>query len=237
MKLSDILLIALVGVMGSLVFAMKQKQKELGNDRNNIPVPMVKPAAPHIAGLPELRLDLSTPETAGSYGRLSLDKFLAQGEAEIAIRDVAPKASAATTPLRPSEELKQPVDQTLQPRMGSNLLLRDDDLGFDKAEALSLPFKPSQDKELFINRVTQMAEASPLQPDSRGCGTLNHNIKSGAKHSKVRSVGMERQLTKRTSIGVEYVYKDGCYKKAIAALPVGNMPSDDGVNLRLNMRF
>jgi len=174
MKLSDILLIALVGVMGSLVFAMKQKQKELGNDRNNIPVPMVKPAAPHIAGLPELRLDLSTPETAGSYGRLSLDKFLA-----------------------PSEELKQPVDQTLQPRIGGNLLLRDDDLGFDKAEAL----------------------------------------KSGAKHSKVRSVGMERQLTKRTSIGVEYVYKDGCYKKAIAALPVGNMPSDDGVNLRLNMRF
>jgi len=58
--------------------------------------------------------------------------------------------------------------------MGSNLLLRDDDLGLDKAEALSLPFKPNQDKELFIDRVTQMAEASPLQPDSRGCGTLNH---------------------------------------------------------------
>jgi len=237
MKLRDILLLALLGVMGSLVFAIKQKQKELGNDGNNVPVPMVKPAPPQIAGLPELRLDLSTPETAGSYGRLSLDKFLAQGEAEITIRDTAPKSSAATTPLRSSEPSQQPISQTLQPRMGSNLLLRDDDLGFDKAEALSLPYVPVQEKDLFIDRVTQMAEASPLQPDSRGCGTLNHNIKSGAKHSKVRSVGLERQLTKRTSIGVEYVYKDGCYKKAAAALPVGNMPGDDGVNLRLNMRF
>ena len=237
MKLRDILLVALLGVMGSLVFAIKQSQQSLETDSAIIPVPSVKPAPPKIAGLPELRLDLSTPETAGSYGRLSLDKFLAQGEAEITIRDTAPKSSAATTPLRSSEPSQQPIGQTLQPRMGSNLLLRDDDLGFDKAEALSLPFKPSQDKELFIDRVTQMAEASPLQPDSRGCGTLNHNIKSGAKHSKVRSVGLERQLTERTSIGVEYVYKDGCYKKAIAALPLGNMPRDDGVNLRVNMRF
>jgi hypothetical protein len=237
MKLRDILLVALLGVMGSLVFAIKQSQKSLETDSAIIPVPSVKPAPPKIAGLPELRLDLSTPETAGSYGRLSLDKFLAQGEAEITIRDTAPKSSAATTPLRSSEPSQQPIDQTLQPRMGSNLLLRDDDLGFDKAEALSLPYVPVQEKDLFIDRVTQMAEASPLQPDSRGCGTLNHNIKSGAKHSKVRSVGLERQLTERTSIGVEYVYKDGCYKKAIAALPLGNMPSDDGVNLRVNMRF
>jgi len=116
MKLRDILLVALLGVMGSLVFAIKQSQKSLETDSAIIPVPSVKPAPPKIAGLPELRLDLSTPETAGSYGRLSLDKFLAQGEAE-------------------------------------------------------------------------------------------------------------------------YVYKDGCYKKAIAALPLGNMPSDDGVNLRVNMRF
>jgi hypothetical protein len=237
MKLRDILLVALLGVMGSLVFAIKQSQKSLETDSAIIPVPSVKPAPPKIAGLPELRLDLSTPETAGSYGRLSLDKFLAQGEAEITIRDTAPKSSAATTPLRSSEPSQQPIGQTLQPRMGSNLLLRDDDLGFDKAEALSLPYVPVQEKDLFIDRVTQMAEASPLQPDSRGCGTLNHNIKSGAKHSKVRSVGLERQLTERTSIGVEYVYKDGCYKKAIAALPLGNMPSDDGVNLRVNMRF
>ena len=237
MKLRDILLVALLGVMGSLVFAIKQSQKSLETDSAIIPVPSVKPAPPKIAGLPELRLDLSTPETAGSYGRLSLDKFLAQGEAEITIRDTAPKSSAETTPLRSSEPSQQPIGQTLQPRMGSNLLLRDDDLGFDKAEALSLPYVPVQEKDLFIDRVTQMAEASPLQPDSRGCGTLNHNIKSGAKHSKVRSVGLERQLTERTSIGVEYVYKDGCYKKAIAALPLGNMPSDDGVNLRVNMRF
>ena len=237
MRLRDILLVALLGVMGSLVFAINQNQKSLETDSAIIPVPSVKTAPPKIADLPELRLDFSTPETAGSYGRLSLDKFLAQGEAEITIRDTAPKSSAATTPLRSSEPSQQPISQTLQPRMGSNLLLRDDDLGFDKAEALSLPYVPVQEKDLFIDRVTQMAEASPLQPDSRGCGTLNHNIKSGAKHSKVRSVGLERQLTKRTSIGVEYVYKDGCYKKAAAALPVGNMPGDDGVNLRLNMRF
>ena len=237
MRLRDILLVALLGVMGSLVFAINQNQKSLETDSAIIPVPSVKTAPPKIADLPELRLDFSTPETAGSYGRLSLDKFLAQGEAEITIRDTAPKSSTATTPLRSSEPSQQPISQTLQPRMGSNLLLRDDDLGFDKAEALSLPYVPVQEKDLFIDRVTQMAEASPLQPDSRGCGTLNHNIKSGAKHSKVRSVGLERQLTKRTSIGVEYVYKDGCYKKAAAALPVGNMPGDDGVNLRLNMRF
>jgi hypothetical protein len=48
---------------------------------------------------------------------------------------------------------------------------------------------------------------------------------------------MERQITGRTSIGVEFVYKDGCYKKAIAPLKAAKMPGDDGVNLRVNMRF
>lgn len=48
---------------------------------------------------------------------------------------------------------------------------------------------------------------------------------------------MERQITKRASIGVEYVYKDGCYKKAIAPLSGLDMPGDDGVNLRVNMKF
>ena len=238
MKRSDILLLAVFLVMGSLIFAIKQKQDSLRADdiSASAPVPTLKPAPPQIATIPELRLQFSTPEKAGSYGRLSLDQFLAKGHTDIVTRDTAPKSAA---------EIKAPAARTLL-RPAQEAPLADkpamSELSLDRAESIKLPSIPiSQDimfeEKMLMERVTQMAASSPIQPDSRGCGPLKQNIKHDAKRAKVRSVGLERQLTDRTSIGVEYVYKDGCYKNAIATLPVGNMPSDDGVNLRVNMQF
>jgi len=234
MKLSDILLLTLFFVMGSMIFAIKQMQKAERPVETAAPTPSIKPVLPQAqAGIPELRLQLSTPKTPGSYGRLSLDKFLARTETKVTLRPAAPKSSAQrqsepAPAIRPAEPFNPPtepkLDLSLQP------------LPAETVEPINLPDLSIGDEAMFIDRVVQMAEASPVRPDARGCGTLNHGL-GVKKEAKVRSVGMERQLTKRASIGVEYVYKDGCYKNAIAALPVQNMPGDDGVNLRVNMRF
>ena len=84
MKLSDILLLTLFFVMGAMIFGIKQMQAGLGEEDITIPVPAIKPQAPVLVdtSVPKLRLDMSTPETAGSYGRLSLDEFLAKGVPE-----------------------------------------------------------------------------------------------------------------------------------------------------------
>lgn len=245
MKLSDILLLTLFFVMGSMIFAIKQMQKANGPEPIKVPVPAIKPvpmpqpeAAPLAeASLPKLRLEMSSPEKAGSYGRLSLDEFLSKGSPRINIRDAAPKASTRKTP--PTESvIKRPrKDQGDRAGLSPNASIQLSNLQIDTAEPVNLPYLPEIDENRFVDRVVDMAEASPLQPDSRECGTLKSTLKSAPKHAKVRSVGMERQLTERTSIGVEYVYKDGCYKDAIAPLKLLDMPSDDGVNLRVNMKF
>lgn len=246
MKLSDILLLTLFFVMGSMIFAIKKMQAANGGGTATVPVPVIKPeveAAPlPEASLPKLRLEMSGPATAGSYGRLSLDEFLAKGAPTIDIptldiRDTAPKASVKQEP-QPGSVIKRPRkdsgDQaSLKAKPFLNLAAGD----FETAASVKLASLTTVEDIRFMDQVVNMAEASPLQPDSRGCGTLNHNLKSAPKHAKVRSVGMERQITNRASIGVEYVYKDGCYKNAIAPLQSLNMPGDDGVNLRVNMRF
>ena len=220
MKLSDILLLSLFFVMGSMIFAIKQMQKANRPAETPVPVPAIKPVLPKAqAATPELRLQLSTPETAGSYGRLSLDQFLARSEPEVTLRDTAPRDAVQKLPQQTQEAAPQRPAQT-PPRL--------EPIETHKAEPINLPTLDRHEEAMFMDRVALMAEASPIQPGARDCGHAN---------SKVRSVGMERQLTDRTSIGVEYVYKDGCYKNAIAPLRSLAMPSDDGVNLRVNMRF
>jgi hypothetical protein len=98
---------------------------------------------------------------------------------------------------------------------------------------LSLP-QHAETNELF-DRVVQMAEASPIQPGSRGCGTAVLNTPKSANN--VNSVGYKREITPRIDVGVEYVYKDGCYQNAITPISSLDMPADDGVNIRFNMRF
>ncbi|MEP3890886.1 MAG: hypothetical protein ABJN69_10485 [Hellea sp.] len=239
MKLSDILLLTLFFVMGAMIFAIKQMQASLGEEDIAIPVPAIKPqvkATPETS-LPKLRLDMSTPETAGSYGRLSLDEFLAKGSPETSIGQTAPKNTAKQMPAAGSIIKRPRKDRGDQAALFDKPDIQLSNLQYETAEPIKLPTSAPMETVRFMDQVVHMAEASPLQPDSRGCGTLKHDLKSASKHAKVRSVGMERQLTERTSIGVEYVYKDGCYKNAIAPLNPQNMPSDDGVNLRVNMRF
>ncbi|WP_026942772.1 hypothetical protein [Hellea balneolensis] len=84
MKLSDILVVTLFLVMGSLIFAMKKMQETEGAD-SEIP-PTMKTAqteATTVNDVPQLRLKLSNPETAGSYGRLSLDNLVEAPAANI----------------------------------------------------------------------------------------------------------------------------------------------------------
>lgn len=239
MKLSDILLLTLFFVMGAMIFAIKQMQANVEHLEPSVPVPAVKPQAKAVpeTSLPQLRLDMSGAEQAGSYGRLSLDEFLAKDSPDTTIRQTAPRDTATQTPPANSV-IKRP-----RKRKGDQAGLFDtpavqfSNLQFETAEPINLAALPSMDDVRFMDQVVEMAQASPVQPDSRGCGTLKNTLKSGQKHAKVRSVGLARQLTDRTSIGVEYVYKDGCYKSAIAPLQSLNMPSDDGVNLRVNMRF
>lgn len=239
MKLSDILLLTLFFVMGSMIFAIKKMQENAPAYVSSVPVPAVKPQAKALLDtpLPKLRLDMSRAEQAGSYGRLSLEEFLAKGSPETTIRQTAPQDTAKQTPpagsviKRPRKRkddqaalIVKPADQLSESQ-------------FKTAEPINLAALSPVDNVRFMNQVVEVAQASPVQPDSRDCGTLKHNLKTDPKHAKVRSVGLERQLTDRTSIGVEYVYKDGCYKNAIAPLQSLDMPSDDGVNLRVNMRF
>jgi len=87
----------------------------------------------------------------------------------------------------------------------------------------------------LLTRVVHMAEASPIQPGSRGCGTAVLDTPISANN--VNSVGYKREITPRIGVGLEYVYKDGCYQNAITPLNSRDMPSDDGVSLRVNMRF
>jgi hypothetical protein len=145
-----------------------------------------------------------------------------------------PIASEATAKFLSAPDLPSPLDVQKETTL---LDLSIQDLAQADMTPARLPSLSQIDESRFIDGVIDMAEASPIQPDSRGCGSLNHSLNAAPKYDKVRSVGMERQITGRTSIGVEFVYKDGCYKKAIAPLKSANMPGDDGVNLRVNMRF
>ena len=156
---------------------------------------------------------------------------------EASIRQTAPQDKAEQIPAAGSIIKRPRKDKGDQAALLTKPNIQLSNLQYETAEPIKLPTSAPMETVRFMDQVVNMAEASPLQPDSRGCGTLNHNLKSAPKHAKVRSVGMERQLTDRTSIGVEYVYKDGCYKNAIAPLNSLDMPGDDGVNLRVNMRF
>ena len=243
MKLSNILLLTLFLGIGSIIFSLKKTQIAKTTSAAKTPVPTLKPA---VASTPEtslahLRLDLSAPKEAGTYGRLSLDNFLATGLPNLTIDNTTQKASADH--IIPAErEAKHPSKQD-DKRFAHSLehIEHSIHLGtveLNAAQTTSLPYSPKMDTLQFIDRVAHMAEASPLKPGSRDCGSLKQpNLKTPPKHAKVRSVGMKRQLTDNTSIGVEYVYKDGCYKNAIAPLRSLDMPSDDGVNFRVNMKF
>ena len=80
----------------------------------------------------------------------------------------------------------------------------------------------------LTDRLIDMAKTSPVQPQKRGCAASSKSIKS---------VGVERQLTDKTSLGVEYIYKEKCHSQNIAILNAHDIPSDKGVKMRLNMRF
>jgi len=247
MKLSDILLLALFFVMGSMIFVIKKMQDVDEPAKIAVPVPALKPhvkslpAPLQTAKRPKLRLQMSTPEKAGSYGRLSLDEFLAKGSPSIGIRQMVPQNTVEQS--LPVESVIKRPRKTPPKHQGNQASLQTEpsiqlsNFEFNTAKPTHpLALAPIDDVR-FMDHITEIAEASPVQPDSRSCGTLKHSLKTTPKHAKVRSVGMERQLTKRTSIGVEYVYKDGCYKNDIAPFKSQNMPGDDGVNLRVNMRF
>ena len=105
------------------------------------------------------------------------------------------------------------------------------------AQLASLPALGSFNNFEFTEQIEELAGASPIQPNSRDCGTLNHSLSGPSKHDRVKSVGLSRQLTDRATIGVEYVYKDGCYKNEISTVKSLNMPSDNGVNVRVKMHF
>lgn len=238
MKLSDILLLTLFCVMGSMIFAIKQMHKADETESVKVPVPALKPEQKTEAlnAIPQLRLDYSTPNKPGSYGRLPLDKFLVKSAPEITRPSPTPKVSIrkqspAESVIKPSQKKKDDHAQ-----LQDNLPIKLGKLQIETADAVNLPYLPEINENRFVDRVVDMAEVSPVQPDARGCGSLNHSL-GAKKEAKVRSLAMQRQLTDRTSIGVEYVYKDGCYKNAIAPLKSLDMPSDDGVNLRINMRF
>lgn len=239
MKLSNVLFLVVFCVIGAAIFLKQKMWQETTQPKTKVPVPALKPiseAAPK-AGSAQFGHKLYSPEKAGSYGRLSLDKFHSRAQPKIYIHATNPKKSIqdisqAKDVIEPSFNL---IDNhaARQPNISLSL----DGIHISSAEAINLPVLPKVDKLQFTDHILDLAEASPLQPDSRGCGALNHSLSSKPKQAKVRSIGLERKITKRASIGVEYVYKDGCYKKAITSLGASNMPGDDGVNLRVNMRF
>jgi len=237
-KLSDVLLFTLFIVMGTMIFAIKKMQLADKPEQSKVPVPTLKsePSLLPEASLETLLLEMSTPKKAGSYGRLSLDDFLVKDTVDIIRHDQTPKAAAHSEPPA-NNVIKRPVQKDERALLNTMPEIKLSDLHIETAQPVNLPYRAAIDKNRFVDRILDMTEASPIQPDSRGCGALNHNLKSAPKHSKVRSVGMERKITNRASIGVEYVYKDGCYKKAIAPLDSLDMPGDDGVNLRVNMKF
>jgi len=239
MKRSQLFLLTLFCVMGSIIFSGKQTPENEEHNNASVPVPALKPANLHASGakLGELRLQMSTPDKAGSYSRLSLEQFLAKDTSSPSLDDRSPELTPRNQ--TPANNVTQPsrIEKDEPAPIHSPPSLHLSDLQIDAGQAASLPYLPDINENRLLDRVFDMAEASPLQPDSRGCGTLNHNLKSAPKHSKVRSVGMERQLTNCASIGVEYVYKDGCYKKAVAPLNALELPGDNGVNLRMNMKF
>ena len=196
-------------------------------------MPALKPEA----NIRAFSLDISSPTIAGSHGRLSLDQYLTEDSFNRELYDGTPDSVVWNEPPAGSVSENPPArtDEWAQVNATPSIPLAN--LEINTVQGLDLNYLPDFGENRFVDRVFDIAEASPLQPDSRGCGTLNHSVKSAPKHSKVRSLGMERQLTDRTSIGVEYVYKDGCYKKAIRPLNALKMPGDDGVNLRVNMKF
>ena len=233
MKVSNASLLALLLVMGSLGFTVKKMSKVSGPEAPKVPVPALKPQTHK----PTPRSAMISSVDTGSYGRLSLDQYLTQDRSKGDIVTETPKAVVWNTP-SVNSSAKHPETEThnwtsleVTPSIPLN------NLDIKTAESVQLNYLSDFSENRWVDHVVGMAEASPVQPDSRGCGSLNYNVKSAPKYSKIRSVGMERQLTDRTSIGVEYVYKDGCYKKAIKPLNALNIPGDDGVNLRVNMKF
>ncbi len=122
MKLSDILVVTLFLVMGSLIFVMKKMQaSEIADSQADVPSVIVtaqNPASVKI-DMPSLSAAQSRPEMAGSYGRLSLDSIIT-AEAEppvIEVRDSTPRQSAETLP----EEVKtaKPQRQDSKQKAGS----------------------------------------------------------------------------------------------------------------------
>lgn len=239
MKFSNILFLALLCVMGAALVIMQKMWQETTQSKAKVPVPALKPISETTpkADISQFDLKLYSPEKAGSYGRLSLESFhstarransILATQIHPSVQNISQTTNAIELPLHQSE-----THAALQPDISLPL----GDIQLSPAEAINLPLLPKIDRFEFTDHIAGLAEASPIQPDSRGCGALNHNLNSKPKQSKVRSVGMTRKITERASIGLEYVYKDGCYKKAITSLGASNMPGDDGVNLRVNMRF
>lgn len=109
-------------------------------------------------------------------------------------------------------------------------------LRIDHPETQSeLPLQIEIEDVRLIERVAEIADNSPLQPGSRSCG--HNRLNSSGSANKVKSIGYERRLSRRIDLELEYIYQDECYQKAVAPVIPKNLPSDDGVKLRVNMRF
>ena len=159
----------------------------------------------------------------------------------------APKPQLGLAPRGIPSKLHPPQKRMIEPALPPGIIMPAPEtevkmhlLTLEKADIaaaepinLSLP-QHAETNELF-DRVVHMAEASPIQPGSRGCGTTVLDTPKSANN--VNSVGYKREITPRIDVGVEYVYKDGCYQNAITPISSQDMPADDGVNIRLNMRF
>ena len=224
-------------IIAAGLFAAKHIQKTEGS-LAQIPAPSLKPRLE--TKLSGLRLDMSKPIEPGHYRRLSLDEFFTKDgptpDNFDNINGMAPKnGTVYTSRSNPIDAITPQKNKTNNLQSLPHIDLTDVEL--NTAEHTSLSTISSLDQNRFIDRIVDMAEASPVKPNARNCGSLQYNSNSKPKHSKVKSVAMKRQLTERTSVGVEYVYKDGCYKNAIPPSNIGKVPGDDGVNFRVNMKF
>lgn len=117
MKLSDILVLTLFIIMGALIFMMKKMQySEMSDSQAGASSIVSAPNTPSSVKVdrPSLSSKHSSPEMAGSYGRLSLDNILTI-ETEppvIKMRDSTPSQSAET--LRPNIKVVKPQSQNSQ---------------------------------------------------------------------------------------------------------------------------
>jgi len=252
MKVYDVALLALIGVTGCLIYVMGQRAS--GDETT------VTPAAPQVT--PSLKPTAKEDEVAvqslkvGTLRRFSIGQFQVKPSHNpsrtpkvVTVTRTRIEQNTASAPIVPAQRVEpskahpQQTHQAPAPipssvvmpapeneiKIDSLSLDREDHAAFEKID-LTVPTT-----DLLLDRVVHMAEASPIQPGSRSCGTTVLDTPKSANN--VNSVGYKREITPHIGVGLEYVYKDGCYQNAIMPLNSRDMPSDDGVSLRVNMQF